>query len=152
MSKKKEHINTITKQEVWDKYKHPAQPDIAQCVTCYCLVGRPQSLGGCKNTKLEGYYGTGEFGHIIAEANGGSVESNNLVIQCKPCNLKTGTNTLTVPTDNPDQYMPCLTDNLFDNSMLIETTQCHAITTRGIRCVNPPTPDHEYCYIHLAKH
>ena len=104
--KKKDTIPLGLKRNIWEKYSiYPCNPEITQCRTCENLVLIPESIRSFYNTtynipsvsvngKSKKISGVAEFGHIISEKNGGKATEDNLLIQCKICNLKQHTNNI----------------------------------------------------------
>jgi hypothetical protein len=96
MKSYKKNINIKT--NVWLRQCYKNCIYLCQCKSCETLVFIPKEISN--NLKLKDrkfsfkINGVGEFGHLISEKNGGSVEENNLVIQCKTCNLNLGNNNL----------------------------------------------------------
>lgn len=152
----KDNIPLRIKETVWFRDAHPSDLRIAQCKTCYCLVKFPQSL----NSKFDDPYsilpyecnGVGEFGHIVAEANGGTVHSSNLFVQCKSCNTRLGVKIIIFDQIFIDQYMipvELLEENNNQQCMLLETDKCKQILVNGNYCKNKPVINRAYCHIHL---
>ena len=154
----KEYISIKIKEQVWKRDCHVSDIRIAQCKTCYCLTKIPQSL---KHLIISDDFvpyecnGVGEFGHIIAENNGGKVEIDNLIIQCKKCNVSLGTNQAKIDNFYEDQFMiPVeLLDDQFNNNnntkMRIDCNLCSFILKNKSQCKNKPLNNYSYCHIHL---
>lgn len=154
---KKDYIPDKIKKVVW--LRHCLQHDIriGQCATCDNYVLIPASLR--KYIKDFNYLdvkypvsGVGEFGHILSEFNGGKVSEDNLVVQCKTCNTKLGSDNIT--EINRDCQMIDSVENSDIQNMDIETwgNSCCALVRGGKRtCKNKPLPGCDVCHIHLKK-
>ena len=151
----KEYISIKIKEQVWKRDCHVSDIRIAQCKTCYCLIKIPQSLKHLiASDDLIPYEcnGVGEFGHIIAEKNGGKVEIDNLIIQCKKCNVSLGTKKAIIDNFYQDQYMipvELLDDPLGNTKMPIDCNFCSFILKNQLQCKNKPLNNYSYCHIHL---
>ena len=157
----KQNIPLPIKIAVWERCRHPADPRIAQCYTCYKCVRYPSPLirylidnystFAINNTHLPyQIYGVGEYGHIFPESFGGQVSVNNLVIQCKDCNVRLGAHEM--PMDTQDVVMISTDANI--NSHLMDVDQCEQcmyIKKNGEQCKNRPRPGHSYCHIHAIS-
>ena len=86
MKKKKENIPLTLKRNIWKK--EYGNNDSGHCYVCNIKIGIPKSIGN--NMK----YPSAEYGHIKSEKCGGKVESCNLKLVCKSCNVRMGTQNL----------------------------------------------------------
>jgi patatin-like phospholipase/acyl hydrolase len=150
---RKDNIPLLIKKQVWARDCHQADPRVAQCKTCFAVVKYPQSLSQYFTPGEVLPYnvsGTGEYGHIIAEANGGRITVENLFIQCKSCNTQLGANTAVLQVYNDDQFM---LEGAGDDPMLVDSgsgnvLQCTAITGKKVQCRNKALPNRSFCGIH----
>ena len=160
--KKKDTIPLQVKKNVWNKYSiYPLNPEITQCRTCENLVLIPQAIRNHYNTtyniqnvsvngKIKKISGVAEFGHIISEKNGGKATEDNLLIQCKTCNLKQLTNNILPSRLITDYVMLDVTDNL--NIEMGENSDiCQKILGNGNKCKNKPIFNRHFCHIHLTS-
>ena len=150
---RKDNIPVSIKEQVWLRDCHRADPRIAQCKTCLAVVKYPQSLSRhFPPNELLPYNvsGTGEYGHLIAEAQGGRVTVENLFIQCKSCNTSLGANTAELRDYNDDQFMleRSNDDNMLVDSGIGDKLQCIAITGKNVQCKNTALGDRSLCGIH----
>ena len=160
--KKKDTIPLQVKKNVWNKYSiYPLHPEITQCRTCENLVLIPQGIRNHYNTtyniqnvsvngKTKKISGVAEFGHIISEKNGGKVTEDNLLIQCKTCNLKQLTNNILPSRLIRDYVMLDVTDN-FNIEMGENSNICQKILHNGNKCKNKPIFNRQFCHIHLTS-
>lgn len=165
---KKDVIPLDIKKIVWKKSMYPTEKRIAQCYTCEKFVRYPESLRNCFYKPLNilcypGHKspadihgripinGNAQFGHIISEYHGGSVSSDNLVVQCGDCNRKQGTR-------NMEPYMKAdvvfLDAGLFignndGHEFIDDDRTCLGLTIRGTRCKNKCASYSDYCHQHL---
>ena len=152
---RKDNIPVSIKEQVWLRDCHRADPRIAQCKTCLAVVKYPQSLSRhFPPNELLPYNvsGTGEYGHLIAEAQGGRVTVENLFIQCKSCNTSLGANTAELRDYNDDQFMleRSNDDNMLVDSGIGDKLQCIAITGKNVQCKNKALRDRSLCGIHCT--
>lgn len=103
----KQKIAHVAKNKVWDKY-----------------IGKEKGIGECYCCKKEIDSKHFECGHIVAEANGGSMEIDNLRPVCDECNKSIGTQNMNNFIDKYkinkkpnecDKYCHCVS-NPMDNS------------------------------------
>ena len=158
--KKKDTIPIGLKKNIWEKYSiYPCNPEITQCRTCENLVLIPQAIRQFYNTtyniqtvyvngKSKKISGVAEYGHIISEKNGGKTTEDNLLIQCKICNLKQHTNNILNNQLISDYEMLDVIDNL-DQEMGENSFICKKILGNGTTCKNKPIFNRNYCHIHL---
>ena len=160
---KKDKIPDFIKNNVWLKYsKYIHDIRFSQCCTCENLVMIPESIRKYHNInydilniyvdqKIKGVCGTGEFGHIISEKNGGTINENNLIIQCKKCNTKQGSKNIDFGLINTRDVV--MVDKNFDTDIEMGTYSeyCSYILTRGESCKNKCLFNRDRCYIHLIK-
>lgn len=95
----KDYIPLSTKREVWLRQCHPYDNRICQCATCDTILLSISSLrnqfpepvshiyfhDGYNSIRIKPVPMT-HHGHIRMEKNNGSVDVDNLVIQCSDCN------------------------------------------------------------------
>jgi len=158
--KRKDTIPIGLKRNIWEKYSiYPCNPEITQCRTCENLVLIPESIRQFYNTtyniqsvivngKSKKISGVAEFGHIISEKNGGKATEDNLLIQCKICNLKQHTNNILPSCLISDYEMLDINDNL-DQMMGENSLICKKNVGNGNKCKNKPVFNRNYCHIHL---
>ena len=159
---RKERIPDNIKNLVWLKHAKYNDLRYTQCCTCENIVMIPESIR--KYHKLDydilniivngekiNISGTGEFGHIISEKNGGTVNTDNLIIQCKTCNTKQSYKDIDLKTiDKCDAIM--IDFNINDNiEMGIYNEICSYTLNSGERCKNRCVFNRDRCYIHLIK-
>ena len=158
MGKKKDYIPVGVKNNVWNMYCiYPLNREITKCCTCTNLVLIPESIRKMNNIPynikvvrcngiIQPISGTAEYGHIISEKNGGKVSEDNLIIQCKPCNVRQG-------FENIENY--CSECNMIDvvEEDSIEMGEnyefCQRILKSGKNCKNKTIFNRMYCHIHL---
>lgn len=142
---RKAHIPTKIKVAVWFRDAHPGDNRIAQCKTCSCIVRFPMSIAKKLNQTQQllpfNCNGVGEFGHIIAESRGGQITTDNLIIQCKPCNCKNHNKTLRCKAYIEDQYMLDINNS---DSMEVDVLRC-------LKCKNKPIINRSYCHVHAIN-
>ena len=142
-------IDKYTKSAVWDKCCCPADNRVSQCATWEVLVRYPEDIKALFDNDPIPYEinGVGEFGHIIAENKGGKTTVENLMIQCKSCNVRLGTKTMNL-LEKPDVVM---LENVMDQIINpnIETEICTFIKKNGQKCKNKSLTGNCYCQIHL---
>lgn len=160
--KNKDIIPIAIKKSIWEKYSiYSCYPEITQCRTCYNIVMIPQSIRQYYNTtyniqqvvvdgKPQKISGTAEFGHIISEKNGGKATEDNLLIQCKACNLKQMTNNILQSHLITNYVMLDAIDN-FNVQMGENYDTCQKIVGSGSKCKNKVTFNRRFCYIHLIS-
>ena len=160
---KKERIPDSIKNNVWLKYlKYMHDIRFTQCCTCENLVMIPESIRKYHNINYDilNIYvngekikisGTGEFGHIISEKNGGNINEDNLIIQCKKCNTKQASNNINLTLINTSDIV--MIDKNFDTDieMGIYNEYCCYILSNGEKCKNKCLFNRDTCYIHLIK-
>jgi hypothetical protein len=161
-SKGKDNIPLDVKKSVWEKYSiYPCNPEITQCRTCENIVMIPQAIRQHYNTtynilqvivdgKSKKISGTAEFGHIISEKNGGKATVENLLIQCKACNLKQMTNNILPSRLITDYVMLDVTNNL-NVEMGENCDTCQKTLGNGIKCKNKAIFNRRFCHIHLSS-
>ena len=160
--KKKDTIPINLKRNIWEKYSiYPCNPEITQCRTCENLVLIPEAIRKFYNAtyniqslyvngKLKKISGVAEFGHIISEKNGGKATEDNLLIQCKICNIKQHTNNILDNQLISNYVMLDVKDNL-DQEMGEHSFICKKILANGVKCKNKPIFNRNYCHIHLSS-
>lgn len=168
MYSRKETIPLHVKIIVWIRCMYSQDNRIAQCHTCEKFVRYPESLRNCFRKPLDilcypGHKspadihgripidGNAQFGHVISEHHGGSVSSDNLVIQCGDCNRRQGIRNIE-PHMKADIVF--LNTGLFignnDGHKFIDDERtCLGITVRGTRCKNKCASCSYYCHQHL---
>lgn len=176
ISTKKEHIPKDVKETVWMIYMNKADNRIAQCFTCEKYVRYPEILKHhYEHPHIELKYkkkyvvddphldiilssSCAEFGHIISEYNGGKATADNLVIQCKDCNLKLHTNNIThcMKSDTVMIDINVLVNGHDDNTNCdysLEEYKCSYIINKNInkQCNNKRLDGRDRCQIHLYK-
>lgn len=159
----KEIIPDKLKNEIWIKYaKYPTDLRITQCCTCENIVLIPESirkyhnfnydiLNIYSNGKIKNISGTAEFGHIISEKNGGNISIDNLIIQCKTCNVKQSTKNInTQDINNCDSVMLDIVD---DNDLImgVKCKNCNYLLNNGNQCKNKCIFNRNRCFIHLIN-
>ena len=160
---KKAHIPLKVKKKVWFRDCFEIDMRICQCKTCSNLCLMPESIR--KSIRFAPFYveqvvsGVGEFGHVIAEHNGGCATVDNLFIQCKSCNVRQATKQM--DTRQIDQIMLDLniddSENMNHNcSSDVEDMETdfygkcsHFIPKYKRNCKNLAIEGHEYCSIHM---
>ena len=171
MGKNKKHIPKKTKDKIWKNNIYlPDCPEFTQCFTCENFVLIPSSIRKLNNAKdnlikiiVNGkevkIQGTAEFGHIISEKNGGSINEDNLIIQCKKCNtIQSSKNIDPLSIKKRDQIMidkiiyqknniNKKKDKLIQKSKL----QCCNVLKNGLKCKNHCIVNRKYCSIHLVN-
>ena len=150
---KKRNIPIYIKKRVWEKWCYPSKPYLAQCYTCENILRIPESIRKYLSKKIKKdiklryikQFELAEFGHIVSEYNGGTMCSDNFVIQCKSCNCSNGTKTITV-NDRADVIM------ISDSIANINDERCmEFIQNKNRYCLNKPLKGVNFCAIHLAK-
>ena len=159
--KKKDTIPLGLKRTIWEKYSmYPCNPEITQCRTCENLVLIPEAIRQFYDTtyniqsvsvngKPKKISGVAEFGHIISEKNGGKTTEENLLIQCKICNLIQTTNNILPNSLITDYEMLDVTDNQ-NVEMGQHSDVCEKILGNGTKCKNKPIFNRKFCHIHLT--
>ena len=168
----KQHIPVALKNTVWHKHcKYPAHVEITQCRTCPNFVSIPESIRimngisyDIKPIYIDGRIklisGVGEFGHIIAEKNGGSTTEANLIVQCKNCNTRQGSKNIEPQQMNYDAEMLDgeMTNAEYERLSTAENAEmgeiyeaCHGVCTSGRVCRNKPIMNRRFCHIHLTS-
>lgn len=164
MSKyEKVKIPDYIKNSVWLKYsKYSNDIRYSQCCTCENLIMIPQSirkyyninydiLNIYVNQEIKELKGTAEFGHIISEKNGGSINEDNLIIQCKSCNTKQGSKNIDLKQINRCDVIMIDKDIDTDIEMGIYNEKCDYILKNGEKCKNKCLFNRDRCYIHIIK-
>ena len=160
---RKEKIPDEIKNKVWLKYsKYINDIRFCQCCTCENLVMIPESIRKYHNInydilniyvdqKIKAISGTGEFGHIISEKNGGTINQENLIIQCKSCNTKQGSKNIDYTEIN--KYDVVMIDNNIelDIEMGVVNEKCCYEIRKGYFCKNKCLFNRDRCYIHLIN-
>ena len=171
----KVHIPLRIKKQVWFRDCFEIDMRVCQCKTCSNLCLMPESIR--KSIRFAPIYtehtvsGVGEFGHVIAEHNGGCPTVDNLFIQCKSCNVRQATKTMDIR--QIDQLMLDL--NIFNDTDIDDTNdinssdmkdmedmedmedmdtdfygKCSHYISKYLRnCKKLAIEGHEYCSIHL---
>ena len=159
---KKEKIPDSIKNKVWFKYSKYLDIRFTQCCTCENLVMIPESIRkyhninyDILNIKVNGenikLSGTAEFGHIISEKNGGSINVDNLIIQCKNCNTKQGLKNIDSELINKSDVVMIDKNYDIDVDMGINNEYCCYIIEKNKRCKNKCLFNRDRCYIHLIQ-
>lgn len=160
---KKEKIPDTIKNIVWLKYaKYKYDIRYTQCCTCESLVMIPESIRKYHDLnydiitisvdgKIKNISGTGEFGHIISEKNGGIIDENNLIIQCKKCNTKQGSNDIDLNLIDTCDVVMIDKNKIYDIEMGCFNEKCNFILCNGEKCKNKSLFNRDRCYIHLIK-
>ncbi len=164
MGKRKNTIPISVKRRVWHKYSLYSL-DVTRCCTCTNFVLMPNSIrprvipgGGCVHSASNNVYvngvrqtisGVAEFGHIVAEHNGGQATEDNLLIQCKACNVRQQANNiekhqLVYDCDMLDAE--CDTDVEMGENFYM----CQGVCSSGHNCKNKTILNRKYCHIHLT--
>ena len=169
---KKQYIPLALKNAVWHKHcKYPAHMEITQCCTCANIVLIPESIrsmNGISNdiksvfidAQVKSISGVGEFGHIIAEKNGGSTTEDNLIVQCKNCNTRQGSKNIEPQQMDYDaemldgeminaEYERLSTAENAEMGEMYEA--CHGVCASGRVCRNKPIINRRFCHIHLTS-
>ena len=160
----KQKILIKIKNNVWRKYSYYCG-DIrfSQCCTCENLVMIPESIRKYYDVnydilqifvdkKIKNISGVAEFGHIISEKNGGKVVENNLIIQCKYCNLLQGTKNIDLNNiNNRDTLMIDSNYQDCDVEMGIYQINCTQKLKNGNFCKNKCMFNRDKCHIHIQK-
>ena len=159
---KKEKIPDLLKNKIWLKYSNYIDIRFTQCCTCESLVMIPESIRKYHNINYDiiNIYvngekikiaGTGEFGHIISEKNGGNINEENLIIQCKKCNTKQGSNDINLTWINTRDIVMIDENIITDIEMGCYCENCDYILSNGVKCKNKCLFNRDRCYIHLIK-
>ena len=152
----KEKIKLKIKVNVWLRDCYYNCIYLCQCKTCENLVYIPKSVSDSLKLKeitlSFNVNGVGEFGHIISEKNGGKVDENNLVIQCKSCNTSLGYKNMIIPTiDKIMLDIETLNTDLKDVEMedisIVKIYCSKMIVNR--RCRNFVKKNRNLCHVHL---
>ena len=162
LKKDKDNIPIELKNRVWHKYSiYPFHKEITQCRTCTNLVLMPTSIRHLNdvtydikeiyiNGKRKPISGVAEYGHIISEYNGGKVEENNLIIQCKTCNTRQNTKNIEKNQLITDYEM--IDANNDTNIIMGENFPiCQGICKSGEVCKNKTVFNRRFCHIHLQN-
>lgn len=160
--KDKDHIPVELKNAIWHKYSiYPLHREITQCRTCSNLVLMPAAIRPLNNVsydikeiyidgKLKHINGVAEYGHIIAENNGGKVEESNLIIQCKTCNTRQNSKNIECTQFITDYEM--LDVDTCENILMGEKVDiCQGICRTGGKCKNKTVFNRRFCHIHLEN-
>jgi hypothetical protein len=161
---KKNYISQPIKNAVWKRDSvYPLNNEITQCRTCMNLVMIPESIRKINNIPydirpiyINGRHkvisGVAEFGHIISEKNGGKITEDNLIIQCKICNVRQGSKNIDKKNLVHDYEMIDADTNVDKTIEMGEYSGvCHGKCSTGMNCKNRPLFNREYCHIHLIK-
>ena len=162
--KKKVYIPIDLKNRVWHKHSiYPLNKEITQCCTCTNFVLIPEAIRHLNSVTydIQPIYingirkqisGVAEFGHIVSENNGGQVNEENLIIQCKTCNTRQGTNNIEKYQfmDNCEM-IDAESDNDLEREMGEYSAVCLHMLTSGQRCKNKPMFNRVHCHIHLKE-
>lgn len=160
---KKEKIPDNIKNLVWLKYsKYPTDLRYTQCCSCENIVLIPQSIRKYHNIDYDilniwangdkiKLSGTAEFGHIISENNGGSINEDNLIIQCKSCNTSQGSKNIDIKSINTSDVV--MIDQIDESNieMGCNSINCNYILLNGKKCKNKCVFNRDMCYVHLIK-
>ena len=149
-NKTKKRIPLSLKKKVWKKQCRNDFPFLCQCYTCENLLRVPESIRKSlfKNISfniLKGYP-NGEFGHVISEKNGGLTTLNNLIVQCKDCNLLFSSRNIDLENDKSDIVM---IDSDFDP---LRQKCKHWSTYSNRYCRNKAKDGYNYCTQHIHLH
>jgi len=158
IKKRKDSIPTSVKHQVWQKYRlYSLHEDITRCCTCTNLVLMPNSISS--NSDIKQIYvngvrqtisGVAEYGHIVAEHNGGKATGDNLLIQCKSCNVRQKTNNI----ENHQLVYDCdmLDVDINDDVEMGENFHtCQGVCSSGHKCKNKTIFNRKFCHIHLLS-
>tara|TARA_B110001452_G_C15113866_1_gene388308 strand:- start:371 stop:871 length:501 start_codon:yes stop_codon:yes gene_type:complete len=162
IKKDKDHVPVELKNIIWHKYSiYPLHREITQCRTCNNLVLMPSAIRHLNDVtydikeiyidgKRKPISGVAEYGHIISENNGGKVEENNLIIQCKTCNTRQNTKNIDYNQLITDYEM--LDVDTGENILMGEKYDiCQRICRTGGPCKNKPLFNRRFCHIHLEN-
>ena len=151
MTTPKTYINKYTKTTVWEKCCCPADNRVAQCTTCEVLVRYPEAIKALFDNRDDPIpyeiNGVGEFGHIIAESEGGETTVENLMIQCKSCNVKLGTKPMNLHYKPDTVMLEDVIDQIINPN--IESEICTYIKKDGQKCKKKSLNGNCYCQNHL---
>tara|TARA_R110002074_G_scaffold9708_1_gene38016 strand:- start:107 stop:607 length:501 start_codon:yes stop_codon:yes gene_type:complete len=163
-NKIKEKISNKVKNNVWKKYSlYNEDMRFSQCCTCENLIMIPNSIRKYYNLnynilqviidkQIKNISGVAEFGHIISEKNGGKARENNLIIQCKHCNLSQGSNNIDFNYINKrDTLMLDSNYKDLDIEMGIYQINCSQKLKNGYFCKNKCMFNRDKCHIHIQK-
>ena len=157
----KDTIPVNLKNRVWHKYSiYPLHKEITQCRTCTNLVLMPTSIRHLNdvsydikeiyvNGQRKSISGVAEYGHIISEHNGGKIDDNNLIIQCKPCNTKQSIKNIEHEQLITDYEMIDV-DNNINIPMGENYDVCQYVCRSGELCKNKSLFNRLFCHIHLT--
>ena len=164
---KKLKISISIKKKVWNKYKiFTNYPEITQCCTCDSIVAIPQSIKKYytqnihqleiyTNNLKKNINGTAEFGHIISEKNGGSINEDNLIIQCKTCNTKQFTKNIDNDTINSrDSEMIDTEETIYIYNNIFKSSKnmlCNHNIKNNKTCKNKCLFNRDKCHIHTIN-
>ena len=158
---KKDKISISIKKKVWNRAAVYYDKSYCQCETCDNFVRVPECLRKVMdipknkdytiivNNKLRKLNGVGEFGHIISEYNNGTTEVDNLIIQCKRCNVKQGKKNIEKSEiiEN-DKEMVDVLEEKNDIDLSENSEYCVFVKRNNERCKNISIQGN-YCSIHL---
>ena len=157
---RKEPISIAVKRRVWSKCSiYPSHEDITRCSTCPSLVRIPCSIKPSGPSDATAIYvngerqtisGVAEFGHVIAESNGGKATEENLIIQCKTCNVRQGAKDIeTCQLVYDCDMLDAWTDP--DTEMGENVYSCQGVCSSGQKCKNKTVLNRRFCHIHLTS-
>ena len=147
------------KQAVWRRYaNYRNHPEIAQCFTCSNLVLIPEAIRDSTTPHHIKHYivngvkkelsGTAEYGHLISEKNGGLATIDNLIIQCKRCNVKQGSKNIDALCAKVGDCE--MLDDFVDDQIMGENIEyCQARCATGAPCKNQTSFGRQFCSVHL---
>jgi ferredoxin len=86
----------------------------------------------------------------VSEKNGGKAIVDNLIIQCKPCNVMQGSKNIDLSISLIEDYemLDVIYDDL-DGIMGENIMFCQAICATGAKCKNRAMFNRELCCVHL---
>ena len=157
---KKEIIPLDVKEEVWSRSALYYDKSYCQCETCDRFVRIPESLRRIFNIEEKKDYtllvngiankvhGVAEFGHVISESNGGRAIPENLIVQCKQCNLSQGCQNIV--EINYERDMVDVIHETLDVCMEERPEYCVFIKKNNERCKNK-TIQGKYCSVHFTN-
>jgi len=143
----KDHIPVRVKLRVWTSQY--GESTSGGCFICHSNLGMPKIL--CKQLKKkESQYKSGEFGHILAENNGGKASVENLKVICKSCNVRMATKHLHKFSKEASQNMVTeesieLMDIQTLGKTIIDPLKCRFIKKNGMQC---KVHAKFFCHIH----
>lgn len=146
----KKRISNNLKKKVWKRQCRIDFPFLCQCYTCENLLRVPESIRKSlfKNISFDilKSYPNGEFGHVISEKNGGLTTSDNLIVQCKDCNLLFSSRNIDLENDKSDIVM------LNVNFDPLKKKCKHWSNYTNRYCKNKSKNGYDYCTQHIHLH